>query len=88
MTKLGSGLSTAAIKVSAADLRSMPAPCDLSPVRAAGRLLGALEDPTTRAEFRRLMNEAYALPRDFGEAWETVLEAYLSRQSHTTNGTV
>jgi hypothetical protein len=85
MTKLGSGLRTTAIKVSAADLRSMPAPSDLQPVRAAGRLLGRLEDAATRAEFRSLMNEAYALPQEVGEAWETILAAYLERQSPSTN---
>jgi hypothetical protein len=31
------------------------------------------------------MNEAYALPQEVGEAWETILAAYLERQSPSTN---
>jgi hypothetical protein len=78
-TKLGSGLSTGAIKVSAGDLRAMPAPPYLDVLAQAGLLLPGLADPDTRSQFRRLMNEAYGLPPDTGAAWEEVLSVYLRR---------
>jgi hypothetical protein len=81
LTKTGSGLSNDAIKASAADLRSMPAPLDLIPVRAASHLLDALSEPDGRAEFRRLMNQAYGLPQTIGVAWDLVMRRYMSRQS-------
>lgn len=83
MTKLGSGLSTGAIKVSAADLRNMPAPVDFTSVTAAAGFLDRIEEVKARAEFRRLMNRAYALPAGTGDAWEATLAAYLLKSSPT-----
>ncbi len=83
-TKLGSGLSTGAIKVSAGDLRSLPLPPELRLVRKAADLLDHLDADTPRAEFRRLMNDAYGLPADLGEHWDSVLKSYLDRPIRLT----
>jgi len=83
-TKLGSGLSTGAIKVSAGDLRAMPAPKSLASVDRAGRLLDDLGDEDQRHEFRRLMNEAFGLPPEVGEDWDRTLVGYLDRSRGST----
>ena len=78
-TKLGSGLGGSAIKVSAADLRGMPAPPDLAAVADAAERLPRLSDPEQRLAFRIAMNRAFGLPDDVGGDWDVVLADYLQR---------
>jgi hypothetical protein len=81
LTKLGSGLGSNAIKVSAADLRALPAPLDLDRVRKAAALIGGLTDPSARAAFRQLMNEAYGVSDDVGAEWEKTITRYFERRA-------
>jgi N-6 DNA Methylase len=87
MTKAGSGLSTEAIKVSAADLRLLPAPSNFDAVAEASDLLGQLNDEASRTRFRTLMNDAYGLPHSVGDSWETTLRKYLDRANAVPIGT-
>ena len=87
MTKAGSGLSSEAIKVSAADLRLLPAPSDFDAVVEASGLLDQLANETSRNGFRTLMNDAYQLPHSVGDNWETTLRKYLDRANAVPIGT-
>lgn len=78
-SKLGAGLSTSAIKVSAADLRDLPAPTDLSRLAEAAPLLADLHDQAARVRYRELMNLAYGLPDADAVAWEQAISSYVGR---------
>ena len=72
-------MSTTAIKVSAADLRDLPAPTDPAAVAQAAGLLSDLDDPGARMTYRSLMHQAYGLSDNGAEQWELTICAYLDR---------
>ena len=79
-TKLGAGLSTSALKVSAADLRGLPAPADRERLRGAvAALQRALDDVAEAPKFARIMNEAYGLGEQDDTAWLEIFGQYRAK---------
>lgn len=78
--KLGAGLSADAIKVSAADLREMPAPVKLEPLREAATLLPKLQSEGARQRFSTLTDEAFEVRPSDHSAWDAVFTSYCRRR--------
>jgi hypothetical protein len=81
LTKLGSGLGSGAIKVSAADLRQLPVPAGLEEVTRAAELLPRLREVEQREQFRILMNHAFEVESALGDAWDETLLYYFGRSA-------
>ncbi|QIG46068.1 N-6 DNA methylase [Nocardioides anomalus] len=81
-TKLGAGLATGALKVSAGDLRQVPAPADLSVLaEAAVALEAAFERREHVQRYVDLMNKAFRLEEQASSSWNEAFHAYLSRRA-------